>query len=377
MAVFNVSCESQATAPNPEEYLGVGSNPDGDSEASHNFQHAIQELIENLDQAERRWDTRFAQLQEQAEYLVRRHEDVGKHMRDSKCDQESTSDRIIQLEDEVLELREVVSELSRSVGSTVREAKEHRRQVQKIVSESRDSLRADIHELQQRLGTLQLDATILKSQRTVDRARTERVEYGMSVLEATDSTIRHAVQRLERDLEDLSNVPLNYDIVGLTVDEVSPAPRTLADELECVALPQPVEFADDTEKLECASRPVSPLPPFLDHSTMTRPSATTPNPAPLVDDVYPTAPKMIAPANMKSDLAVSVLAPEPLPHGLPKSSEMPPATFTLLRHRTQKLALASLLLVLSCLLSSYGLPFSARYFGQAARRPIWEKSREE
>ena len=122
----------------------------------------------------------------------------------------------------MLDLREVVSELTRSVGSALREVKGaknafatayhvvqvhpegHRQEIQRILSEHKNAVREDVHELQRKIGTLELDTTIMKSQRNVDRARTEQVEHGIMVLEATECTIRSNLQRLERDFEELS-----------------------------------------------------------------------------------------------------------------------------------------------------------------------------
>ncbi|KAJ8456145.1 hypothetical protein ONZ51_g12255 [Trametes cubensis] len=390
MSLFDSSCHPGLLGDTSTDDLAPPENDPLDSdrgtgtEVVNRLQHAVHGLVEDLDKAEKRWDARFAHIEEEAEQLMRRHGDICRSMRDSKRTHDGTTDRITQLEAEVLDLREVLSELTRSVGSAFREVKEHeehRREVQRILSDNKNTLRADIHDLQRKIGTLELDTTVMKSQRGVDRARTERMEQSMAVLEATDGTIRNTLRRLERNMEEISDLSHNSDLAMPVLDEVPPRSRSLAEELICAEAFERME-EPDVEHHPLATLTLAGCESSSDLSSCsgaTTSAAGMPDPTalndgstsqhPLPDDLVLSSHAGITDNDIPLWAHRSILV-------VRRFLKETPRTFAFFSFLPRSLFLTSLALLLCVCLALVGSSPSGHHMARVAnRRPIWERSR--
>lgn len=93
-----------------------------------------------MDNVEHRWEARFERVEEDIGHLIQRHEELCKALRDSRrvsvrttlintlrsltrCTQDGTSDRLTHVESDTTDIRDVVSELSRSMGVVLHQMK--------------------------------------------------------------------------------------------------------------------------------------------------------------------------------------------------------------------------------------------------------------
>ncbi|KAI0646436.1 hypothetical protein C8Q79DRAFT_926401 [Trametes meyenii] len=231
------------------------SEPLGGPGPMKDLEECVQNAIHNLEGAERRWDARLERVEEEIHSLIQQHEALCRDVWDSgrvgvrfifygvraltangsHVQQQNTVTRVAQIETEVTDFGDAMAALTRSVGATVLEIKGtsalscHGRKLSNYPS--RASPRA-VHEVQTKIGRMDLDFTVMRSQRNVDRVRTERIEHGIVVLEAADACLARSVKRLERDIEDLNEVPFLTLDTGAGPDTASSSNgRTLAAEL--------------------------------------------------------------------------------------------------------------------------------------------------
>lgn len=246
--------------------------------------------------------------------------------------------------------------------------------MQQTLNAEKESLRAIVQDILPKIGRMDLDIGILRSQRDVDRARMERLEMGMTVLEAADSTILNSVRRLERGVEDLSDSysQLERGVEDHTYSKCDPTPmavsvpilashghRTLADEL------MDTDWTDgttpeqsDTDIASLSDRDEqSPFVPPTPVATPLQPSSCPPIlpvPGRFVRAWLPNASDFARAARLHRFLC-----------GTYKALPTPP-----------RVLVALAILTCTCLLSVYALSSVAdRFFVTIDNRPIWEKSR--
>ncbi|CDO75810.1 hypothetical protein BN946_scf184951.g8 [Trametes cinnabarina] len=173
-----------------------------------------------LNAMETRWEVRFQCVEHEIEELASRNARVLRTVHDMKREQTSTTMRTSQLEADVENVYSRVAELSESVGTLLTDMKDHLRHEKELLNDKWGSLRRGLDELSQKVARVDFDLEIMKSQRSVDRARTEQVQNGLAVLEACSTATTNTVQRLECDIARLEHISEQH---ALTVEQLASA----------------------------------------------------------------------------------------------------------------------------------------------------------
>ncbi|KAJ8457609.1 hypothetical protein ONZ51_g11430 [Trametes cubensis] len=176
----------------------------GGESALAELKSSLEDVITNLDRAERRWDTRFQNIKQEMEQLVHRHEDLWKVITLQRHSAETHADRITRVEEGIAGAQTTMAELRNSVGTMFGRIKEHRLEARRVLADEAHAIYTAINDIQTRISRTDLDMTIMRSQRAVDRAQTERLGHTLAVLESTDSMLSRNLTRLERDVGELS-----------------------------------------------------------------------------------------------------------------------------------------------------------------------------
>ncbi|CDO76815.1 hypothetical protein BN946_scf185033.g12 [Trametes cinnabarina] len=159
-----------------------------------------------LNAMETRWEAKFQQVEGEIEEVASRNARVLRTAQELKREQASSVARTSQLEADLGDVCNRVAELSQSVGVMLTDIKDHLHHEKDLLKDKWGSLRRGLNELSQKVAHVDFELDIMKSQRSVDRARTEQVQNGLAVLEACSSVTTNTVQRLECDIARLEHL---------------------------------------------------------------------------------------------------------------------------------------------------------------------------
>ncbi|OJT15384.1 hypothetical protein TRAPUB_8051 [Trametes pubescens] len=160
--------------------------------------------LRQLEAVEARCDARHLRTNEDLEHLSEEYTGLATDVRALRREQTAISKALAHFQDEMLELRNILTELATNFGTSLSVIRENTRKEQRSLNVQVVSLRDEFRE---KVGQLEVDGISSRSQRTVDRTQVERVQHAMVVLEASNSSLLKDVRRVESRIEDLQDAP--------------------------------------------------------------------------------------------------------------------------------------------------------------------------